>query len=68
MDHDNTAIALAIAQHLMNGAARAIDVVNRARLENRAVSKTELLSLASEDDIERATEQAAIAQAISQGR
>lgn len=68
MGHDNTAIALAIAQHLMNGAARAIDVVNRARLENRAVSKTELLSLASEDDIERATEQAAIAQAISQGR
>lgn len=51
---DNTAIALAIAEHLLTAAAKAVTVINTARAENRAVTDFELSELASADDIERA--------------
>lgn len=58
---DNIATALAVAQHLMEGAAKAIALVNQARLEGRAITEAELLALASADDVARAQLEAEIA-------
>lgn len=51
---DATAIALTIAEHALAAASRAVEVINRARIEGRAVSEEELRQLADEDDLARA--------------
>lgn len=58
---DTTAVALTIAEHLLSAAARAVEVVNRARAEGRPVSEAELAELASQDDAARAALDAQIA-------
>lgn len=58
---DNLSVALALAQHLMEGAARAMTLINQARLEGRAITDVELGALAHEDDIARAALSAEIA-------
>jgi len=51
---DNTAIALTFAEHALTAAGKAIELVNRARAEARAITDAELHELARSDDFERA--------------
>lgn len=51
---DNAAIALTFAEHALTAAAKAVELVNRARAEGRGVTDEELQALARADDFERA--------------
>lgn len=66
--HSNEAIVMSIARAAIQTTIRSLEVINRARLENREVTEDELRQLAGEDDLARAKEAAAIERARAEGR